>query len=204
GPNRFTLELSDRNSNDPPQGVTGVAIRFSSLSNPGVGETSLEMEPQGEGRFQASGSNVSSDGRWRATVSVTTSDDSFEIPLEFSTRAAGYSTATSEVEGQHTIYTISDPQGRQLQVYTEPERPGASELHFTLFDTSGIELAVTEIVAIAVPPGEPSRTLVTRRFGPGHFVSDVTLTQGRYKFDVTATTEAGDSVRFPAEMEIGS
>jgi hypothetical protein len=32
----------------------------------------------------------------------------------------------------------------------------------------------------------------------------VTLNEGRYQFDVTATTEAGESVRFPAEMEISS
>ena len=204
GPNRFKLSLVEPGSGDPLDGVTGVTLRFSSLSNPAVGESSVEMEKKGDGEYEASGSNVSVDGRWKVTVAITTSSNSFDIPLEFSTRATGITTDTSRVEGQPTIYSFTDPQGRQLQVYSEPDRPGRSELHLTFFDTSGTELAVKEILAISVPPKEQSITLVTRRFGPGHFVSDVTLEEGRYQFDVTATTEAGESMRFPAEMEVSS
>lgn len=204
GPNRFKLLLTEPESGDPLDGVAGVALRFSSLSNPAVGESSIEMEDKGDGRYESSGSNVSVDGRWRVTVAVTTADNSFDIPLEFSTRATGFTSDESRVEGQPTIYSFTDPQGRQLQVYAQPDKAGRSELHLTFFDTSGTELAVREIVAIAVPPEEPSVTLVTRRFGPGHFVSDVTLTEGRYHFDITSTTEAGESMRFPAEMEVSS
>jgi copper transport protein len=204
GPNRFKLSLTEAGSGDALEGVSGVTLRFTSVSNPAVGESSLVMEDKGKGNFEASGSNVSVDGRWRVTVAVTTSDNSFDILLEFSTRATGYTTDTSEVAGQPTIYSVTDPQGRQLQVYSEPDKPGRSELHLTLFDTTGTELAVNEVVAIAVPPDEDSITLVTRRFGPGHFVSDVTLKQGRYHFDVTVTTAAGESLRFPAEMEVSS
>jgi hypothetical protein len=124
-----------------------------------------------------------------------------DIPVEFSTRAVGYTSDRSVVEGQPTIYQVIDPQGRQLQLYAQPEEPGRSELHLTLFDASGTELAADEVVAIAEPPGEPSVSLVTRRFGPGHFVADVTLTRGRYDFDVTFTA-AGERLRFPAEMRI--
>lgn len=204
GPNRFKLALVEPGSGDPLDGVTGVTLRFSSLSSPAVGESSIDMEEKGDGEYEASGSNVSVDGRWQVTVAVTTSGNSFDIPLEFSTRASGFTTDTSRVEGQPTIYSFADPQGRQLQIYSEPDKPGRSELHLTFFDTSGTELAVREIVAISVPPKEQSTTLVTRRFGPGHFVSDVTLKQGRYQFDVTATTEAGESMRFPGEMEVSS
>ncbi|CAN5871167.1 copper resistance protein CopC [soil metagenome] len=204
GPNRFKLALKEAGSGDAMEGVSGVILRFSSLSIPGLGESTLEMESTGDGRFEASGSNVSVDGRWRATAAVTTDDNSFDIPLEFSTRATGFTTDTSEVAGQPTIYSITDPQGRQLQVYAQPDQAGTSELHFTLFDTSGTELAVSEILAVATASDEPSLILVTRRFGPGHFVSDVTLKRGRYHFDVTATTEAGESIRFPAEMEFSS
>lgn len=202
GPNRFKLSLNEAGSGDALEGVSGVTLRFSSLSAPGLGESTLEMESTGDGTYEASGSNVSVDGRWRATVAVTTDDNSFDIPLEFSTRATGFTTDASEVAGQPTIYSITGPDGRQLQVYTEPDQAGPSELHFTLFDTSGTELAVSEILAIAVPPDDPSTTLVTRRFGPGHFVSDVTLKQGRYLFDVTASTDTGESFRFPVEMEV--
>jgi copper transport protein len=204
GPNRFKLSLREAGSGEPLDGVRSVNLRFSSLSNPAVGESSVAMEKKGQGNYEASGSNVSVDGRWRVTVAVTTSNNSFDIPLEFSTRATGYTTDTSRVAGQPTIYSVTDPQGRQLQVYAEPDKAGRSELHLTLFDTSGTELAVNEVVAIAVPPKEQSTTLVTRRFGPGHFVSDVTLKKGRYHFDVTVGTGSGDSLRFPAEMEVSS
>ena len=201
GPNRFTVALTDLASDDRLERAS-VTLRLMSLSNPAAGESTIDMESQGQGRFVATGSNVAVDGRWRATVTITIPGNSLEIPLEFSTRATGYVSDRSVVEGQPTIYSFTDPQGRQLQVYSEPDRPGDSELHLTLFDSSGTELAVTEIVAIAAPPGEPSASLVTRRFGPGHFVSDVTLKRGRYEFDVTARTEAGETVRFPAEMEV--
>ncbi len=202
GPNRFRVELTDLNSDSPVDDVSGVTLRFSSPSNPAVGESTVTADEQDDGHFQASGSNVSVDGRWRVTVLVTTPGNSFEIPLEFSTRAVGYTSDSSVVEGQPTIYSVTDPQGRQLQVYSQPDRPGRSELHLTLFDASGTELIVNEILAIAVPPDDPSVTLVTRRFGPGHFVSDITLERGRYEFDITARTEAGDTVRFPARMEV--
>lgn len=203
GPNRFLLELTDRDTGDSLSGVERVSLRLSTLSNPAVEESTLEMEAQDDGRYRATGSNVAVDGRWKATISVATPSNSFDIPLEFSTRAVGYVTDSSEVEGQPTIYSITDPQGRQLQVYSQPDEPGPSELHLTLFDSSGTEMPASEIVAIAVAPGEPaSATLVTRRFGPGHFVSDVELKRGTYVFDVTARSEAGETVRFPAEMEI--
>ncbi len=202
GPNRFRLSLVDTDSGDAPEAVGGVTLRFSSLSNPAVGESSLAMESKGDGNYEGSGSNLSVDGRWRVTAAITTSGNSFEIPLEFSTRATGFTTDKSEVEGQPTIYSVTDPQGRQLQVYSEPDRPGKSELHLTLFDGSGTELAVNDILAIASPPGEDSVTLVTRRFGPGHFVSDVTLKEGTHRFDVVANTAANESLRFPAEIEV--
>jgi copper transport protein len=201
GPNRFRLALTDPDSEDPIEDVEGATLRFTSLSNPSVGESSVEMEQAQEGRFQATGSNVSVDGRWRVVATVTTAGNSVEIPLEFSTRAVGYTSDRSVVEGQPTIYQVIDPQGRQLQVYAQPDEPGRSELHLTLFDASGTELAVDEIVAIAEPPGDPSISLATRRFGPGHFVADVTLTEGRYRFDVTFTA-AGETLRFPAEMRV--
>lgn len=201
GPNRLSLSLKDARSGDAPEGITGVTLKFVSLSNPALGESTLELEERGDGEYEASGSNVSVDGRWRVTAAVRTSSNSFEIPLEFSTRSTGFTTETSEVEGQPTIYSVTDPQGRQLQVYSEPDRPGRSELHLTLFDASGIELEVDNILAIASPPDTDSITLVTRRFGPGHFVSDLVLKEGAYLFDITVTTGAGDSLRFPAETE---
>ncbi|HEX2053571.1 MAG TPA: copper resistance protein CopC [Actinomycetota bacterium] len=202
GPNRFLVELTDPDTGDPLEGVERATLRLASLSNPAAGESTLELQRQEDGRYQATGSNVAIDGRWRATLSVTTSGNSFDVPLEFSTRAVGYTSDRSEVEGQPTIYSVTDPQGRQLQVYSQPDDPGPSELHLTLFDSSGTEMPVGEIVAIAVPPNESSVTLVTRRFGPGHFVSDVELKRGTYTFDITARNEAGETVRFPAELEV--
>jgi copper transport protein len=201
GPNRFKLALTDPDSEDPIDDIEGATLRFSSLSNPSVGESTLAMERTGDGRFEATGSNLSVDGRWRVVVTATTAGNSVEIPLELSTRAVGYTSDRSVVEGQPTIYQVTDPQGRQLQVYAQPDQPGRSELHLTLFDTSGTELPVDGVVAIAEPPGKPSVSLVTRRFGPGHFVADVTLVRGRYRFDVTFTS-AGQTLRFPAEMRV--
>lgn len=199
GPNRFSLDLTEPGSDDPLIGVEGVILRFSSPSNPAGGESTLELSPNDDGRFVGTGSNVSSDGRWRAVVAIRTSSDSLEIPLEFSTRAPGHITSESVVEGQPTIYSVTDPQGRQLQVYGEPDTPGRSELHFTLFDEMGTEQEVDEIMAIAASPDESAVTLLTRRFGPGHFVSDVTLEEGINLFDVVLRS-GDESIRFSVEM----
>lgn len=202
GPNRFTVELTDLNSDSSLEDVNAATLRFVSLSNPAVGESNVELERSDDGRFEATGSNVSVPGRWRATLSVTTAGNSFEIPLEFSTRAPGYTFTDSAVEGQPTIYSVIDPEGRQMQTYAEPDEAGPSELHLTLFDASGTELTVDEITAIVVPPGEQSVALVTRRLSPGHFIADVTLKSGSYLLDITVTTGTGENLRFPAEMEI--
>lgn len=204
GPNRFVLELTSPASGDPLEDVREVSLRFTSASNPTVGETLLEMQRSDPGRFTATGSNVAIPGLWRVVATVNTQGDALEIPLEFSSRGEGYLVDVAAMEGQPTIFMITDPQGRQLQIYTDPERPGRSELHLTMFDESGIELAVDNIIAIAVPPGDSSRTLVTRRFGPGHFVSDITLEEGEYRLDITAQTEDGTTVRFPASVQVPS
>lgn len=201
GPNRFIVELTDLGSDTALDETTGVSLRFASLSTPAAGESTVEMERAGDGEFRVTGSNVAVAGRWRVTLAVTTPGNSFEIPLEFSTRAPGYQTTDSSVEGQPTIYSVIDPEGRQLQTYAEPDEAGPSELHLTLFDASGTELTVDEIITIAVPPGEPSITLATRRLSPGHFVADVTLTGGTYELDVTAIA-GGNTLRFPAALEI--
>jgi copper transport protein len=200
GPNRFNLELEDYESGDPLD-VEEAALRLKSLSQPELGDSTLELENKSEGIYEAVADSLSVDGRWRIEVATRKGTTTLEIPLEISTRATGYREERIAGEGQPTIHKLTDAQNRQLQVYVDPERPGKSELHLTLFGPDGVELPTDSIVVICVPPKGSTSSLTTRRFGPGHFVSDVDLVEGGYLFDVLATTPDG-KIRFLPELTI--
>jgi hypothetical protein len=200
GPNRFNLKLEDYDSGDPLE-VEEAALRVKSLSHPELGETTVRLDKRSGGSFEAVADSLSVDGRWSIAVAARRGTDTLEIPLEISTRATGYREERIAAEGQPTIHKLTDAETRQLQVYVDPERPGRSELHLTLFGPDGVELPTDSIVVIAVPPNGSSSSLATRRFGPGHFVSDIDLMKGSYLFDAVATTPGG-KIRFLTELEI--
>jgi copper transport protein len=200
GPNRFNLELEDFESGDPLD-VEEAALRLKSLSQPELGESTLELEEKSGGRYEAVADSLSVDGRWRIEVATRKGTTTLEIPLEISTRAPGYREERIAAEGQPTIHKLTDAEERQLQVYVDPERPGKSELHLSMFGPDGVELPTDSIVVIAVPPKGSTSSLTTRRFGPGHFVSDIDLVRGGYLFDVVATTPDG-KIRFLPELKI--
>ena len=84
--------------------------------------------------------------------------------------------------GLPTLYNIALPVGK-LQIYIDPEKPGAVEFHTTYFDQAGngLDATVTSIK-------EAGRVLPMRQLGPGHYVADATVKQGNNSFDIAATT----------------
>ncbi len=192
GPNRFAVRLSDY---DTGEAVTAprVALRFSFLDATDVGQSVLEMRSVGDGRYVAAGSNLSLDGRWRATVIIERGADSLEVPLVLATRCR---TTAVRAPGQPTLHTMELPGRGSAQFYTDPGRPGRNEVHVTLFDTEGNELPVAgEVIMKASRSAEESVTLEVRRFGPGHFVANAVLEPGKWRFDASATGDGGEPLR---------
>lgn len=201
GINRFRVSLTDLESGDLLEGGS-VTLELDPLSTPQAQPASIDLEETEPGLFEASSPALSSAGRYRAVVLVQRGAGTFQVPLEFSTKLNDFAVRISEAQGQPTLYTISNPDGQQLQFYADPDAPGRSEVHLTFFDTSGQELPVEDIVAIAAFEEERGVSLATRRFGPGHFVADLTLEEGDYLFDAVAITDNQDRLRFAVEVTV--
>lgn len=201
GINRFTVDLTEAGSGDPVD-AGAVRLELNPLSNPQTQSSTIELEEVEAGVYEATAPNISNPGRYGATIVVEDGAASFEVPLEFSTKLSDFTVRTSETEGQPTLYTVVNADGQQLQLYADPDAPGRSELHLTFYDSAGQELALEDIVAIAVYEDESGTNLATRRFGPGHFVADITLEEGDYLFDAVAVTEDQQRLRLAVEVTI--
>ena len=84
GSNRFVVRVSDYDSG-APVAVDSIRLRFTPADRPDVGESVLELPRVAPGRFAASGTNLSLDGRWNVTVLVPRGVEAVEVPLELTT-----------------------------------------------------------------------------------------------------------------------
>jgi copper transport protein len=201
GSNEFTAQVADFDT-DEPVDAERVVLAFGFLGPQEIAPSELDLQPLGDGRYRATGSNLSLDGRWEITVLVQEAVDSVEATLRLATRCR---TQAIRTEGQPTIYTIQLPDGRSAQGYVDPGIAGRNEVHFTFFDAEGSELEVSETPAIAASlSGADPVELEARRLGPGHFVAGADLVPGTWRFDATLSdqTVPGKTVCF--DEEIGS
>ncbi|MGH2810876.1 MAG: hypothetical protein ACRDIA_08340, partial [Actinomycetota bacterium] len=113
----------------------------------------------------------------------------------------GQSESADQAAGQPAILNLSRPGGESLQSYLDPQRPGPSELHATFFNPDGTETHIEEVVVVAARGNARSRILTPRRFGPGHFVADIKLAEGRWSFDIVGKRQAGP-LRYLASIEV--
>lgn len=192
GPNRFTLHVTDYDTRRP---VTArrVAVTFAYRGRPDIQPSTLEFKVQPDGSYVARGGNVAVGGLWKATVLIERESTSVEIPLSFATRSV-QRIDKIETPGQPTLYNVQLPDGGSVQFYVDPPRVGQAEVHATFFDASGKGVGeLDQIVLVAsAPDGTEPKPVATRVLTPGHFVADLTLTPGVWRFDVTATNAAGD------------
>jgi copper transport protein len=194
GTNRFRVRLTDYDSGKPVT-VTRVTARLALPADPAVSTSTLALAPAGPGTYAASGPNLILPGRWRVTLVIERGADSLELVLDVVTRPPeGRVTITP---GAPTIYSVAIDQGRSVQVYVDPERPGPTELHATFFSAAGTEEPIdTATVTAAGTTGTP------RRLGPGHFVADVDAPAGAWPVEITGITPAGDYLYAPLDLEV--
>ncbi len=194
GVNRFTVELTDYDTYEPVA-AAGISARFVLPADGGVSPSTLDLPPTGAGTFAASGPNLTLPGRWRVTLVINRGADALELTADLVTRAPpGLVTITP---GRPTVYSVDLGQGRTVQVYADPEAPGAIELHATFFSAAGTEEPVD--VATVTASGA---TATPRRLGPGHFVADVQAPSGAWPVEVTGVTPGGDYLYAPLTLEI--
>jgi copper transport protein len=190
GPNAFVAEVTDYDTGEAVD-ARRVSLRFDLPDRPEVSST-LRLEAQDDGTWQGAGTALALDGTWTVTVLVELGDGSVEVPLQITPAPPDQQVEISHVAGQPDLYTFTLQGGAQIQAYVDPGRPGVpNQVHATVFDRSGAELPLRSAALTLTPPeGSPSQAEVLQ-LTPGHFVSNVDLTQGTWSFEISADAQDG-------------
>jgi copper transport protein len=203
GFNRFSAAITDYDTG-APVAADRVVLRFAIASASGVGPSTLALSGaaggSAGGTYAASGANLGLDGVWRVVAVVTTRDASVEVPLVLATRVPSQPVDVNAAPGAPTIYTVHLDGNRTVQVYLDPGRAGANDLHATFFDAAGTELPVqTAAMALTTPDGA-GRVLNPRQLEPGHFVAEATAEASLIEVDVVGA--APDGAHLHANVEV--
>ena len=190
GVNQFTATVTDFDSGQPVD-ANGVTLRFSAASAHGVGDSSLALAATGGGTYAASAGNLSLDGIWNLVAVVAASTGTVEVPLAIATAIPGEDVEANPVAGAPTIFSAHLAGGYSLQVYLDPGRSGANELHETFFDAAGTELAVSAATLLVSPQRAPSTIVAARQLEPGHFVADLDVAGATLGVDVVGSASDG-------------
>ena len=159
-------------------------LRFEIASLTGVQPSSLALQRSAVGQFTGSGANLSIDGIWQVTATVTVAGGALDVPLVAATTIADQPTEELVTPGLPTIYSIQLGAAGSAQVYLDPGGPGPNELHVTYFDAAGGELAVTD-PTIAVSPADGEGALLQPRlFDVGHYVASIEAVAGPLVVDI--------------------
>jgi copper transport protein len=195
GLNRFTLALRDYDTGYPVV-ADRITLRFRSAGRPDLAPSTIAMTHQRRDEtYHAQGPNLSLDGKWIVVAVVERGVNSVEVPLVVNLRSQELKVRAIEAPGQPTLYSIELPDGVVLDSYLDPGRPGFNEVHVTFINASGQELAIPGLAAVVANRDTERIVLPVRRFGPGHFIGDATLSAGAWDIEVTATTADGQVLK---------
>ena len=185
GQNQFDLALTDYDSGAPVD-ASAVKLRFQLLSQPGVAPSTLQLPGTEPGRFTASGANMSIDGIWQITATITTGGGAVDVPMLAATTVATQPVQENVSPGLPTLYTIQLGSAGSAQVYLDPGGPGQNQLHITFFDPAGTELP-TQAATIAIFPAAGDAAVPgPRMLEPGHFVATIDAVPGDLTVDVVS------------------
>ncbi|HET9848985.1 MAG TPA: copper resistance protein CopC [Candidatus Dormibacteraeota bacterium] len=202
GSNRFRVSVRDYN-NGHPVNANRVALRFDFPGRPSVGESTLELKPTGGNVYAATGTNLSLAGRWSVTVLVEAGLNSAEVPLTVTTAVPAQRITVQH--GNPDIYTVDLGNNRSLQLYLDPAKVGNNAVHATFFQGND-ELPMADGAAISgTPETGPTVDLQAARFADdriGHFIAQGSLTAGRWRFDISASSTDGKTYQASFEETI--
>jgi copper transport protein len=201
GPNTFRVDALDYDSGAPLP-ADRVSLRFEPLGDPSVGPSTLELAAAGDA-WQATGTQLSLVGPWRVTVLVQQPSGAVDIPLQLRPRL-DQTVTVARSDDLPDITTITLPGGASIQSYADPGAPGSNQLHITFFDPQGAELPIAKLAVSADGPDAGPLAIETRRLTPGHVAADVELSAGAWTFDISATTQAGDTLVASYAQTIGA
>jgi predicted aspartyl protease len=189
GFNRFTVSVVDYDSGRAVD-ASGVSLRFTFPSRSDVGTSSLSLARQGAGMYGGSGGNLSLSGTWTVTVLVENGASSVEVPLTVTTRTVPPTIEVRKGSGAiPTLYIAHLADGRSVQVYLDPDKPGPLNFHSTFFDAKGTELPLQTATVTVTPPGGKATPLTLQLLEPGHFVAPLTMNGDKYHFVISGGSD---------------
>jgi copper transport protein len=184
GENDIDVTIVDFDTGEPVD-ATAVELRFELVSQAGVGPSTLELERNGPGRFGAHAQNLSIDGIYRVTATVTVPGGAVDVPLVLVTTVPEQPVDVLVSPDLPTIYTVGLGERGSAQVYLDPGRTGQNELHVTFFDPTGqAPLPVPAVTFAAVGDGGAAVLPTPRQLDVGHFVATVDTGSGNLAVDV--------------------
>jgi copper transport protein len=206
GSNQFDLALTDYDTGSPVD-PDGVALRFQIASQQGVAPSTLQLTRSAPGRLAATGPNLSIDGIWQLTATVTIGGSAVDVPLTVATTVPPESVQSVVSAGLPTIYTAQLGGGRTAQVYLDPGGPGPNEFHVTFFDPAGAELPTSSATIAAFPEGGGAAILAPRMLEPGHFVASIDAVTGQLTVDIVSPVpdaSGGGNLHVHVTIEVSS
>jgi copper transport protein len=183
GTNTFDLALTDYDTGAPVD-ASAVELRFAIASVAGLAKSTLDLQPAEAGSFTASGPNLSIDGIWEITATVTVPGGAVSVPLLIATKVADQPVEQLVSPGLPTIYSVGLGANGTAQVYLDPGGPGQNELHITFFDTAGNEQDISAATIAVAHAGEAGFMPTARMLEPGHFVATIDAVAGPLVVDV--------------------
>jgi hypothetical protein len=201
GQNGFAASVTDYDTGAPAE-ATAFALRFDLASQSGVGSSTLALASSGPGSFTGSGANLSIDGVWKVTATVSGPSGAVEVPLALATSVPAQVVDTVAAAGAPTIETVHLEHGLSVQLYLDPGTAGKSDLHATFFDTAGAELPVSSATFLVTPRGGSGTVAPGRELEPGHFVAAVTTPAGDVDVDVVGPNPNGGQLHAHLTMQV--
>ncbi len=196
GFNQFGLKAVDFDTGRPVDATA--SLHFTLPARPDLGSSRLTLARTKTGLFSANGANLSIDGTWTVTVDLQEATGGLEIPFTLTPHQVPQKIVVApQGQGLPTLYTLQLSANRTLQTYLDPAHPGFNEWHTTFIGADGNEIPMAALTDTATAPGATTPKLLTvRRLDPiGHFVADLAgAVKGSYRFDVTGTTQTGDTI----------
>ncbi|HEX2625383.1 MAG TPA: copper resistance protein CopC [Candidatus Limnocylindrales bacterium] len=193
GTNAYDLTITDYDTGAPLD-APAAALRFQATSVTGVAPARLDLTGAGPGHFQGSGDQLSIDGIWTVTATVTLPGGAVDVPFIVPTVIPAQSVSTIVSDGLPTIYVVDAGAAGTAQVYLDPGRGSdPDQLHVTLFDTDGNERPATVFTVATFGTDGVGRLLTTKLLEPGHVVGSIEAQPGPLVVDVVAAVPAGST-----------
>jgi hypothetical protein len=201
GPNRFVAKVTDYDSGQPYP-AQRVALRFGLPDRPEISGATLDLTRATDGSWQATGSQLSIDGRWSMTALVQGPSAAVTVPLQLRTRTVEPKVSVTKAPGQPDLYTITAPNGGKVQAYVDPGRAGANTVHFTFFTKAGSEQAIDGANATMTTSLGKRQNIDLQLLTAGHFAANLTLPTGQVSFTINATPAQGPPITASFSQQI--